>query len=121
MQRLEARMGVPDGGSYAAAWRRYRRSRLGFWILFLLFLPVMALSGRLFERVGIGQGNVLLVAFVWMILFLVEGYRKGNFECPRCGQLFFRKFDSRPWRADWVYNPFARRCMHCALPKWAEQ
>ena len=37
----------------------------------------------------------------------------------RCGELFFRKFDARPWRADWQHNPFARRCTHCGLPKWA--
>ena len=39
--------------------------------------------------------------------------------CPRCGELFFRKFDDRPWRGAWQHNPFARRCMHCGLPKWA--
>ena len=54
-----------------------------------------------------------------MVLVAAIGYRKWNFACPRCGELFFRAFDARPWRQDWRHNPFARRCLHCGLPKWA--
>ena len=61
------------------------------------------------------------IAFVWMIVVAVAGYQKSNFLCPRCGKPFFRTFDDRPWRADWQRNPFARRCMHCGLPKWASR
>lgn len=32
------------------------------------------------------------------------------FSCPRCHKWFF---------ATWYRNPFARKCVHCGLPKWA--
>lgn len=31
-----------------------------------------------------------------MVLVAAIGYRKWNFTCPRCGELFFRAFDARP-------------------------
>ena len=85
--------------SYSGAWRRYRGWSWTFWLAFLGYLPGMAL--------------------LWMVLVGAIGYRKFNFTCPRCGELFFRAFDPRPWRQDWRHNPFARRCLHCGLPKWA--
>jgi hypothetical protein len=106
-------------GSYAEAWLRYRLSSRAFWILFLSFVPGVAIINRIFRLASNGHGIVIfVVAIAWMIAFAVAGYKKGNFQCPRCGELFFRKFDDRLWRRDWVYNPFARRCLHCALPKW---
>jgi len=67
-----------------------------------------------------GGNATLLTALVWMLVVAVVGYQKWNFACPRCGEMFFRKFDARPSRRDWQHNPFARRCMHCGLAKWAE-
>ena len=61
------------------------------------------------------------VILVWFVAFAVVGYIKTNFTCPRCGELFFHKFDARPWRRSYQHNPFARRCMHCGLPKWADR
>lgn len=106
-------------GVYAAAWGRYRRSRGAFWILFVLFLPAMALVHRAVGSTPGGGTVIFCTALVWMVAFTVAGYRAGNFQCPRCGELFFHKFDDRAWRRDWAHNPFARRCMHCGLPKWS--
>ena len=108
-----------DEGPYTLAWRSYRRWSLAFWLAFLGFLPGVALVDHASRAHG-GQGNLTMpVAFAWMAVFAVAGYRKSNFACPRCGEMFFRRFDSRPARRDWQHNPFARRCMHCGLPKWA--
>ena len=113
-------MGIPHDGPYAGVWRRYRRWSRAFWIIFLFFLPGMALINRALGPARASAATVIfVVALVWMVAFAVAGYQKGNLQCPRCGELFFRRFDDRAWRRDWVYNPFARKCMHCALPKWA--
>jgi hypothetical protein len=89
-----------------------------FWVVFLSFLPGMALvSGPL--GVPPGGNAMLFVGLAGMIAFSAIGYVKWNLRCPRCGELFFHKFDDRPWRMSWRHNPFARRCMHCGLPKWA--
>ena len=108
-----------DEGSYAAAWRRYRWWSRAFWLLFLLYIPALAIVGR---ELGWTRGNgtpILFAAIAWMIAVAVIGAQKFNLRCPRCGELFFYKFDDRPWRMSWRHNPFARRCMHCGLPKWA--
>ena len=104
---------------YAAVWRRYRYWSWAFWLVFVAYLPALALLHRALGPMPESGSVIFVAALAWMIAFAVIGYRKGNFACPRCGELFFRKFDARPWRADWRHNPFARRCMHCGLPKWA--
>jgi hypothetical protein len=106
-------------GPYAAAWRRYQRWCWTFWLLFVLYLPALAILSR---AMGWTRGSgtpIVVAAFAWTIAFGIVGYQTGNFRCPRCGELFFRKFDDRIWRRTWVQKPFARRCLHCGLPKWA--
>jgi hypothetical protein len=106
-------------GPYSAAWRRYRRYCRAFWIVFVLYLPALAFLNRALGPIR-GRGTVIFcTAALWMVGFTIIGYQKSNFRCPRCGELFFRKFDDRPWRMGWQHNPFARRCMHCSLHKWA--
>jgi hypothetical protein len=107
-----------DEGPYSPAWRRYRRLSRTFWVLFLSFLPGVAVVSRL-PAVPRGGDAVFVAGLAWMIAFSAIGYAKWNLQCPRCGELFFHKFDDRAWRMSWRHNPFARRCMHCGLPKWA--
>ena len=117
--RLSPTMEFQNDGPYSDAWRRYRRSSRAFWFLFVLFLPSMAGVSRLPGSSHGGGIVVFVVALAWMTAFAVVGYRKWNFQCPRCGELFFHKFNDRPWRMVWRHNPLARRCMHCGLQKWA--
>ena len=107
-------------GSYSGAWRRYRVWSWVFWLAFLLYLPGVAYLSDALGWSRDGGNATLLTALVWMLVVAVVGYQKWNFACPRCGEMFFRKFDARPSRRDWQHNPFARRCMHCGLAKWAE-
>jgi hypothetical protein len=112
---------VPDLTPQAEAWRKYRWWSRAFWVVFLGFLPGMALVDRLVRaKYGDAADAVTpFVAFAWMLAFAATGYVKGNFDCPCCGQTFFRAWDDRPWRKSWRSNPFARRCLHCGLPKWS--
>jgi hypothetical protein len=111
-----------SNGSYSAAWRHYRLWSWAFWIGFASYLPGLAFVSRALDWTRNGNSTaIFLTAFVWMLAWAAIGYRKSNFRCPRCGALFFNKFDDRPWRMVWRHNPFARRCMHCGLPKWAAQ
>jgi len=108
-------------GPYSAAWRRYRRWAWSFWIIFVTYLPGMALVNRAVGHMRESSAVIFFAAFTWMIAFAVIGYLKSNFSCPRCSELFFHEFDDRAWRRVWRDNPFARRCPHCGLPKWASQ
>jgi hypothetical protein len=110
---------LQEEGSYSVEWRQYRQWSRTFWIVFLLYLPALALVSKVLGPIR-GRGTVIFcAAAIWMLAFAISGYRKSNFQCPRCGEMFFRKFDDRPWRMAWQHNPFARKCMHCGLPKWA--
>ena len=52
------------------------------------------------------------LAFAWMAFFVIAGNVFVRFPCPRCGKAFFAKW--------WYQNTFARRCVHCGLPKYVE-
>jgi hypothetical protein len=108
-----------DESGISEAWRRYRQWSRAFWIVFVLYLPVLGFVGRELRPMGGGATVIFIAATVWLVAATAIGYRKWNFQCPRCGDLFFHKFDDRPWRMSWQHNPFARHCMHCGLHKWA--
>ena len=114
---------MPELTSYAAAWRAYRWWSRAFWVAFVAYLPAMALVDRIVRRTHGDAANTttLFMALAWMIAFAVTGYHKSNFACPRCGEMFFRTWDDRPWRKTWRSNPFARSCRHCSLPKWSHK
>jgi hypothetical protein len=60
-----------EDGPYRAAWRRYRLWSWAFWLVFVGYLPALALVGRVR---GAGEGNaILLAAFVWMIGLALVG------------------------------------------------
>ena len=83
-------------GSYSGAWRRYRVWSWAFWLAFLLYLPGMAFLSRALGWTRDGGDPIFVGALVWMVLVAVIGYRKWNFRCPRCGELYFRAFRRAP-------------------------
>jgi hypothetical protein len=103
---------------YAAAWRDYRKRAIIFWVIFLSYLPgvgviFLMIGPSLAAWTGIKLDNVgLMIALCWMIAFAIAGFRLSLFRCPRCGNSF-------SW-GSWHTNIFARKCLHCGLPKWAE-
>ena len=113
--------GLTGGPTVSAKWRRYRWWSRAFWGCFLGYLPGLALVDHAVRRRNGDAANstTLVLAFVWMIAFAITGYFKFNFACPRCGEMFFRIWDDRPWRRTWISKPFARHCAHCGLPKWS--
>ncbi len=103
---------------YAAAWREFRKRRLIFWAIFLGYIP-----GVLIIWIAIGLPVSALtgikpdyffypIALCWLFMFLIASLRVGLFRCPRCHKWFFATW--------WYHNPFARKCAHCGLPKWAD-
>jgi endogenous inhibitor of DNA gyrase (YacG/DUF329 family) len=102
---------------YAAAWRDFRRRRMIFCAVFLGYMPgVLAL----FFVVGLPLASLTevksdyffyAIALCWMAALLVTSIRAAHFPCPGCGKRFFATW--------WSRNPFARKCLHCDLPKWA--
>jgi hypothetical protein len=104
-----------EGDHYRRAWRSYR------WRLFLaLFswgpLPLLALvvPNTLLlgsEGHGLPDHVAVPIGLSCLCLFGLFGVRLTLWKCPRCVEPFFY--------AGLLRNPFARKCMHCGLPKWA--
>jgi hypothetical protein len=60
---------------------------------------------------GIGDKYAALLIVFWWAIVRVAGRHVATFPCPRCEERFGA---TRSY-----HNPFARKCVHCGLPKGA--
>lgn len=103
---------------HSSAWRQYRKLRRQFAFVWLggLVLELALLVGMTLLLGPAGHRAVpiilVTVAIVWSVAAIIFGQRYQQWPCPRCGRPFGRTF--------WWHNPFARKCVHCGLPKWTE-
>ena len=97
---------------YSANWQAYRKLRNLWWLVFLAYTPgamaIALLGNYLFGSFSLGYA----AAMVWIVAFVILGTRLNTWPCPRCGKWFC---------ATWWYSKsfFARKCVHCGLPKYA--
>jgi hypothetical protein len=92
---------------YKIYWNQLRAWTYASWGVVILGYIVGCLLSHFYPEAA----NSYLVA-CWIVAF---GYTRLViifFGCPRCGRRFFMPKGRNP-------NIFARRCMHCGLPKWA--
>jgi len=92
-------------------WQEYRRRRNLTLFAFLGYVPFVFIIAVVAERLFHSTTPGFVVAVGWMIFLAVASIRCENFRCPRCRKRFFAKW--------WYHNSFARRCVHCGLPKYA--
>ena len=107
-------------GEYSQEWaelRKLRRRIFRVAIAGAAIAALVAVTGAAHGTVATALGVTLFVAWVAVLMrfFLVVG-EYSYWSCPRCGKPFH--YDIR-WFGRWN-NPFARRCLHCGLPKWVE-
>lgn len=104
---------------YAEQWGDYRKRRLMF-LIFCLGLPtpfvVMILLSQVFHdefasNVEIANRVYFAMSGAWGLAWMVAWIRLMSWHCPRCDNYYF---------VGLIRNPFARRCLHCGLKKWAE-
>lgn len=57
----------------------------------------------------------LQVLFAWAVLGFLLGFVVRAYPCPRCGKKFHHRQNGSGAFRTWVYNDFARSCMHCGL------
>lgn len=109
-------------GEYSEEWvelRRLRRSVLTIVLAGAAVLAVVPLMTGLMPPSGFRGvvGLALLAAWVFLLIkFFLVSFEYVLWSCPRCGKPFHRL---ERWFGRWI-NPFARRCVHCALPKWSD-
>jgi hypothetical protein len=100
-------------GPYAEGWRKYRKVRRDFWLVWIGGFLVVGVTAAASERLFDSVVAVQIAAGVWMLMFAIVGIRFQTFRCPRCGRWFAAK---------WWYNKsfLARKCVHCGLPKLSD-
>lgn len=99
------------------AWNEYRRRRRARRLAIFL-LPLWLVPGAVMNYLLVSWGladrdlRSLAVTSPPVLIFLVANRRLRTFACPRCGQ---------PFQGSWLNaNAFARRCLYCGLPLWAD-
>jgi len=93
------------------AWRRYKKIRNVFLCAFFACVPAVV-GGAYLLRVFRANWLTFPFALACTVWVLVLWIRLSQWRCPRCGKWFTAK---------WWYNKgfFARKCVHCGLPKYA--
>ena len=97
---------------YGRQWRDLRmRSRL-LLLLFVFYIPVMALSVFALNGIspGLGDQSWFWLFAGWMVVLIVLGFYQISFRCPHCGG-WFGSSDS--WN-----NPIAGHCLHCGQKRY---
>jgi hypothetical protein len=101
------------------AWDEYKR-RTRLCLLALLLFPLWLVPGGTIQHVlaGYGFNATSWVTFVAVVLpplacVMVAHLWRMCWPCPCCGRWFHVTW--------WYGNAFARRCVHCGLPKWTSK
>jgi hypothetical protein len=99
---------------YYAAWLEYSRAWWrGNGLTLLLFLgggsATVAVVDGVLPNAAPWLGPAAIVP--WAVGAIVASQRPVRWPCPRCGKAFHA--------GSWGSNGFARRCLHCKLPKWS--
>jgi hypothetical protein len=92
-------------------WQEYRKRRNLVLFAFFGYVPVIFVIGLIISRFFHTITPIFVVAIMWMIFYGAVSIWFSSLRCPRCGKVFFSKW--------WYHNGFARRCVHCGLPKYA--
>jgi hypothetical protein len=100
---------------YQKEWEEYRKRQKFFWLSTLIIFPLIFFSGVFFNEFfkveitgGLDIGSLYFIAFA--IIVGISSFRFQLWKCPRCGNAFH-------W-AWWWSSVFARKCLHCKLPKY---
>jgi len=94
---------------FSSAWQDYKKRQLWFYVIWLGGMAVVFMLAYPLTTLldSIALFYILLAGQV--CAFFVASRRLYRFKCPRCHEEFFTNL---------IHNPFARRCVHCKLPKW---
>lgn len=103
-------------GNYREGWRRYKQFRKLGVIWWLGWILVIGVYAWLFQKYG--DFPLEYLGF-YLVLGMVHGVCNAFWICPRCKQFF-----SNPGRfflrGSGYDKGIARVCVHCGLPRFAE-
>lgn len=99
-------------GPWYRSWKLYRMLLALVWVM-----PITAVFGadRL-NAASVGYfhdtGPAVVVSFLWVTVWWLTAIWVMAWRCPRCGKVFAQK-------SSFAHKLiFAKRCVHCGLPKY---
>src|SRR5277367_2667681 len=100
-------------GKYDSAWKRYRLRRNLVIVGWTGLLPFVIVAGAVSRRLFHSSIFFSVAAVTWLLFVAYASGEMAYWRCPRCG---------KPFASTWWYRlgPFARRCVHCGLPKYSD-
>jgi hypothetical protein len=98
--RLPGEGGPEDIAMYRRAWHSYVARRNLVVVLFVSFLFLGFLMGKL----KLGEGKDFAILLAWVGVYLAGAWWLTEWKCPRCGKIF----GNRLW---------TQRCISCDLSK----
>jgi hypothetical protein len=98
--RLPGEGGPEDMAMYRRAWHSYVARRNLVVVLFVSFLFLGFLMGKL----KLGEGKDFAILLAWVGVYLAGAWWLTEWKCPRCGKIF----GNRLW---------TQRCISCDLSK----
>lgn len=117
---MQMAAGSRMGRGYSHRWtelpeleRRVRKAMLWAVAVVILMFPSN------FARRDISEMSdvVVFTAWIFSVVKILQAYRHYTYGlCPGCGEHFHY---STSWLGR-LNNPFAGRCLHCGLQKWAD-
>jgi Zn ribbon nucleic-acid-binding protein len=96
---------------FVIQWGELKKRKNLALFAFFAYVPITFLFGVLTHPFLQSDKPVIVFAIAWMFFFAVASSRFYAFACPRCGNRFFTRW--------WYHNSFARKCVHCKLPKYS--
>ena len=116
-QRVDAQKAahLMDDAVYRRQWRDLKVRN---WLLLgalLLGIPYGVLTTFALDRISAGLSDRVgaWIILPWVVILVGLSFYQFSFRCPRCAGWYFSsdRWNSPPW---------ARRCLHCGLPRNAE-
>ena len=96
--------------AWSSDWAELRKRNRRTWFAFF-GLAALLLAGH---ALGLPEFEILMLGAPLLVYIFVSTWRMRGFQCPRCGENFFRKHWG-PFQSESAFRP---DCIHCGLNKF---
>jgi len=94
--------GNATASASSTGFRSLRTKRRLFWLVLIVYLPMMLVSQKLFP----GKHALVTTFFLWIGMLVFSALAAALARCPACGQTFHMN--------GMTFLP-VRRCLHCGI------
>ena len=90
--------------AYAAQWSGYKNLRAQFFLIWLVYVPLMAFFSEVTGRRFHTYVPTYFLAVIWLVWLNRVAVQIEKFKCPRCGRQFADDLMSFRWRGGCLHK-----------------